>query len=263
MSQNKVQVVKKNDERFRYFFCILYLESFNNGSCKNREEVINYFSSISVNCVISCCHDSDLKSDGEPAKEHFHILFYYKNKKSVKKAKEFCKLQGLFYLDSEFVARDYKACVRYMIHADNNQKFQYNKPEQIPIANYDIDIQAIIWGIRSDIEYTKLILNFIIDERISTLNILIDKIIDKMPECFSFVLKKQVFFNNYLRAKNDYYKMIRYNQQNIESLEKMLHTYDDVLSQQQSMIIDNQQLLLDTTITLDTANKIIENNIQF
>lgn len=260
MSDEKKQE-KKVDDRFRYYFCLAYLASFNSGTCKTRQDILNTLKEYGCNAVISCCHDSDKKDDGSPAKEHFHVLLYWRNKKSVKKAKEFCDLLGLKYLDKDFIVRkSYKSCIEYMIHKGKPNKFQYNKPDQIPISNYEIDIKSILLGEISEVEKFQKIQQLILDFQIRHFYNLIDIVLQELPELFYYVRKNQAMFNNYLRSKFDYYKELNTSIYNSQVANKIMTQQDDIIVDYQRVIEQQQSILLEQQKTLSFCENIISNN---
>lgn len=74
--------------------------------------------------VISPLHDKDVNPDGTPKKPHYHVLLQFDGKKSYSQILEFTKT-----LNSTIPQKveNIKGMVRYFIHLDNPEKYQYQK----------------------------------------------------------------------------------------------------------------------------------------
>lgn len=78
---------------------------------------------LKVPCALSPLHDGDLQEDGQIKKPHYHLVLHYSSLKSQKQVKaDIMLLKGV---GVERV-RDLPAYVRYLIHADNPEKEQYD-----------------------------------------------------------------------------------------------------------------------------------------
>lgn len=72
-------------------------------------------------------HNKDLKEDGTPKKEHFHVLIYYENAKTESAVRK-------YFLDNQLIdnptlinyKNDLKQSVRYLVHIENNDKARYD-----------------------------------------------------------------------------------------------------------------------------------------
>ena len=72
-------------------------------------------------------HDKDVNEDGEVKKPHVHAVVKYGGKRTVSSVKnEFAK----YGLEKRFVDTcNERAMLRYLIHQDNPEKYQYKKSE--------------------------------------------------------------------------------------------------------------------------------------
>lgn len=86
--------------------------------------------------AISPLHDKDINPDGEIKKAHYHIVLNYKGNKSFEQIDE--------------IARSLKApipqrissltgAVRYLIHMDNPEKYQYNSSDIQTFGGFDLE----------------------------------------------------------------------------------------------------------------------------
>lgn len=92
-----------------------------------------------------CMHDKDLKDDLSDFKKcHFHFQIYMKNQKPLSKISE------LFHIKENYIQYiSYKPqAIRYLLHADNNDKAQYD-----------------FLSIKSNMDLTKYFNNLISDEQ--------------------------------------------------------------------------------------------------
>lgn len=87
-----------------------------------------------------CTHDRDTKEDGTPKDEHTHILIYTYNAKTASAIKKaFDRYSNEIYRDTETEPQNTLAQIcfdmpsqwRYLIHADNREKAQYDTNERL------------------------------------------------------------------------------------------------------------------------------------
>lgn len=124
-------MVKKNkqvDGRTRNWTFILYPESA-------PSDWRNRLVETRIEAVISPLHDKDINETGEIKKAHYHVLLLYPTVKSYKQVKE---LTNEFNAPAPQKARSTKGVVRYMLHEDNPEKYQYEKSELDAINGADI-----------------------------------------------------------------------------------------------------------------------------
>lgn len=109
--------MNKNDKRFRSFTGIIYPDST---SYKYNDIILmalEYFDEFGY-----IQHDKDIKEDGTIKKNHIHWVGRLKNPRTIKTiANKF----GLNDNDIEPV-KSFKACVRYLVHFDDTDKYQYD-----------------------------------------------------------------------------------------------------------------------------------------
>lgn len=98
-------------------------------------------------------HDSDVDEDGNPKKTHVHWYGYLENGKTVK---AFAKKLGLAENELEIIRKE-KSYIRYLIHADSPDKFQY-EPEQVTSSD-TLDFMSYVT--KGESATAKLIFNHI------------------------------------------------------------------------------------------------------
>lgn len=85
-------------------------------------------------------HDKDLNEDKTDKKPHFHLLLFFNNARYIN------SIFKEFNLDNnnliEFAKKDKVHTIRYLIHCDNNEKFQYSIEDihtNLDLSNYFIN----------------------------------------------------------------------------------------------------------------------------
>lgn len=76
---------------------------------------------------VRCLHDKDDKEDGVDAKPHYHYVVTFKDAKTISAAQAYFDRMGL---EKRFVwaitsALERKKAIRYLLHLDDPDKFQY------------------------------------------------------------------------------------------------------------------------------------------
>lgn len=107
----------KKDNRARTWTFIVYPES----APKNWRDVLD---NQHVAWVESPLHDQDINPDGTKKKPHWHIIFFFDNKKSYEQVKA---ITDMVSAPIPQKVPSPKGLVRYLIHLDNPEKHQYNR----------------------------------------------------------------------------------------------------------------------------------------
>jgi len=118
------------DNRTPNWNFILYPES----APANWRDVIN---ETHIEWVESPLHDKDLNSDGTEKKAHYHITLLYPGKKSFEQVKE---LTNNLNSPIPIKCQSVKGSIRYMVHKDNPEKFQYNWDEIKTYGGVDLNV---------------------------------------------------------------------------------------------------------------------------
>lgn len=105
--------------RTRSWTFILYPES----APENWRDILN---DLFIEWVESPLHDKDVNPDGEWKKPHWHILLMFP---SVKSYEQVVEITDMLNAPSPQKAMSAKGVVRYMLHLDNPEKFQYDRAE--------------------------------------------------------------------------------------------------------------------------------------
>lgn len=87
-----------------------------------------------VPALISPLHDKDINADGEPKKPHWHVLLMYNGKKARSKIQE---LTNSLNAPKPQPVSDKRGYARYLIHADNPEKYQYDPKDVVQLGGAD------------------------------------------------------------------------------------------------------------------------------
>jgi len=149
--------MKERAQRFLNWNFILYPESA-------PENWIDLINETRIEWVCSPLHDKDLNPTGEQKKEHYHITLLYPSIKTFEQVSELVQKQ--LNQPIPIQCQSVKGSIRYMVHKDNPEKFQYNWHD---IKCYGgADLQSLCMPTASErIKLLKEILNFCTDNNIT------------------------------------------------------------------------------------------------
>lgn len=178
---NKSQVISQTDQRSTTWTFLAYPDSV-------PENWIEILKSLHVPFVLSPLHDKDIKNreTGELKKAHYHCIIRFRSKKSFNQVKlEVCdKLNGP--IPQPVV--DFAMMVRYLIHMDDPDKYQYDK-EDIKVYG-NIDVKEYIYSKRDyQYEVLKEIIDFCQIYDVQEYSTILNYAKDERPAWFPFVAK--------------------------------------------------------------------------
>lgn len=128
MPTKKTQPKNQKDGRARAWTMIVYPES----APENWKEQLDN-EHITWACVL---HDKDANPDGTRKKAHYHVLLLFEGKKSYEQIKE---ISDSLHAPVPQRVTSVRGMVRYMIHMDNPEKYQYDRAAIEPHGGIDID----------------------------------------------------------------------------------------------------------------------------
>lgn len=111
-------------------------------------------------------HDKDLDDNGELKKEHFHLLLFFKN------ARYFSSILKSIEIDNPQLIqkkKDKRLSIRYLIHADSPNKYQYSLDELH--TNIDLSLYFNNNVSRETLE-VQILYNYILDNNCSLQSLL-------------------------------------------------------------------------------------------
>lgn len=147
----------KKDTRARVWTFIVYPES----APESWRDVLD---GQHVAWVESPLHDKDVNPDGTPKKPHWHIIFFFDNKKNYEQVLKITKNVNATIPQK---VPSPKGLVRYLIHLDNPEKYQYRREDIKCHSGADIETyfelssssrERVLWDI----------MQFIRDEEITS-----------------------------------------------------------------------------------------------
>lgn len=104
------------DSRVRNWIFVVYPESL-------PSDWMEKLTQLHVPAVLSPLHDKDINPDGTPKKPHYHILLMFDGKKSYEQVLAIS--QGVFNGTIPCDCKNVRGQVRYFVHMDNPEKYQY------------------------------------------------------------------------------------------------------------------------------------------
>lgn len=134
------------DDRARTWTFIVYPES----APENWRELLDEYH---VPWVESPLHDKDINPDGSVKKAHWHVILLFDGKKSYEQVKE---LTDTINAPIPQKTANTKGLVRYLIHMDNPEKYQYKRDEIVCHSGADVgeyfalsssSRRAVLWEI--------------------------------------------------------------------------------------------------------------------
>lgn len=115
------------DKRYRNFATVVYPDSVD-------PNWLTILDDLHLPIFVSPIHDKDIDPTGEKKKPHFHILFMFEGKKSIEQVKSIIDTFGGVGCELVNSIRGY---ARYLIHADNPEKYQYDSVNVLSLGGAD------------------------------------------------------------------------------------------------------------------------------
>lgn len=173
-------------DKFRLFEMILYIDSKSydiNEVLKNIRGERYYAYSI---------HDSDLDDTGHIKKPHYHVIVRFDN------ARTCSGVAKLFGIPNNFVnhIRNERSYVRYLIHFDDKEKYQYREEDIVCSRNYERFVHKCFDDKETEDE--------ILDNIFSFINDLVSKNV-----CYTSILMELIKYIN-INCYETIYKRYRY-----------------------------------------------------
>ena len=116
------------DERSKNWVFILYPDS----APKDWEAKLR---DMQIDIAVSPLHDKDVSEDGKPKKPHYHVILKYSSNKSKEQVRKDIEV---FNSPIPQKVKSMKGKVRYLVHADDPNKFQYSQGDILVIGSWDI-----------------------------------------------------------------------------------------------------------------------------
>lgn len=188
---------KSSASRTRNWAIIVYPDS----APANWKEIIN---SWHIAWAHSPLHDKDINpASEEDKKAHWHVVLLFDSVKSFDQVRE---LTSALNCPIPQQVNSIVGAVRYFIHLDNPEKYQYSKDEICAFGNIDID--EILKPSKSvEISFVKQITNLLVEHNIDEFCDASDFIQEAHPDLFETFMSHTFYFSAYLKSR--LYKRIR------------------------------------------------------
>ena len=191
---NKSQVISQTDQRSTTWTFLVYPDSA-------PADWINLLKNLHVPFIISPLHDKDVKDEttGELKKPHYHCIVRFRSKKSFSQIKEAICDKINSPIPQPVV--DFPMMVRYLVHLDDPDKYQYDK-EDIKVYG-DIDVNEYIYSKKEyQFEMLKEILDFCEKYDIQEYSTIVNYAKDEHPSWFPYVTKVfRAAIDSYVRSQ--------------------------------------------------------------
>ena len=147
--------------------------------------------------IESPLHDKDVNPDGEVKKPHWHILLTFEGNKSYQQVKEIAdKLNAPIPQRVESA----RGMVRYMIHMDNPEKYQYSKSKIIGHGGADVESYFELTA-TNRLDILKDIVNYIREKNITEFADLTFYAIENNSDWFDVIANhNSIFLRNLLTS---------------------------------------------------------------
>lgn len=180
-------------ERSLYFASIVYLESA-------PENWIQILEETHIPSLISPLHDRDLNENGEPKKEHYHILCMFESLKSQQQYSNI--VSKINAVGSEMVLAP-KSYALYLAHENAPEKAQYDPKDIIALSGGKefLDNLRISSTNRQDIITD--IIRFCQNENIDCYADIVEYSLDNNKEWFQVLVEgsASIMLTNYLKSR--------------------------------------------------------------
>lgn len=141
-------------------------------------------------------HDRDIKDDGEIKKEHYHVILHFPNARTIKTlSKKLNVEENNFYIIKSFTGQ-----LRYLIHYDDDEKTRYNVEEVKGTLFMLSKFKRSIKGSQDETADVSQIYEFIFDNDICDLTILLDFVLDN--NLYSSFRRNYCMFKDLLALNN-------------------------------------------------------------
>lgn len=182
---------KRKDVRTRNWTFVVYPES----APSNWREIID---DLHVPWVESPLHDKDTNPDGVLKKEHWHVMIMFSGNKSYSQVKE---LTSKIKAPNPQKVSDAKGMIRYFVHMDNPEKYQYDKNKIIAHAGADIGNYLASTTLER-YELIKEMIDFVNQNNIIELKDLIDyAVVERFDDWFPLLCDNSAYIvDSYIRS---------------------------------------------------------------
>ena len=218
MPTKKTQPKKQKDGRARAWTMIVYPES----APQNWKEQLDD-EHITWACIL---HNKDANPDGTRKKAHYHVLLLFEGKKSYEQIKE---LSDSLHAPAPQRVNSVRGMVRYMIHMDNPEKYQYDRAAIECHGGIDIE-QYFQMSMSETTQVLKDMINFIKENEITNFMDFLEACLDpETPDGWFEVAsqKSTIFLQAAINAQYQRQKNATQKTASIEQMQQHLTEKDE------------------------------------
>lgn len=185
--------MSKKDARGRVWTFVFYPES----APENWAQIIEGWH---TEAFVSPLHDKDLNGDNEEKKPHRHVVVVFSGNKSAEQVQELSdQLSGVKIIPAKNRVADKRIMVRYLVHYDNPEKFQYEIEDISEFGGADKLVHFA--GEKEDDTAVREMMQFAREQGISSFAALADYAADEKPEWFRVLVSRRSYFmDKYLKS---------------------------------------------------------------
>lgn len=184
---------KKEPARGRVWTFVIYPDS----APENWRDIIDAWN---IEAYVSPLHDKDLNGDNEEKKPHRHVVLVFHGNKSAEQIQELSdQLSKVKIIPQKNRVADKRIMVRYLVHYDNPEKFQYEIDDIIEFSG--ADKLAFFTGEKEDDTAVREMMAWAREQGITSFACLADYAAAERPEWFRVLVSRRSYFmDKYLKS---------------------------------------------------------------
>lgn len=185
--------MQKKDDRGRVWTFVFYPDS----APENWQEIID---SWKVEAYVSPLHDKDLNGDNEEKKPHWHVVLVFSGNKSVDQIQTLSdQLSKVKIVAQKNKVADKRIMVRYLVHYDNPEKFQYEIDDIIEFCG--ADKLGFFAGEKEDDTAVREMMAWAREQGVTSFAVLSEYAAAEKPEWFRVLVSRRSYFmDKYLKS---------------------------------------------------------------
>lgn len=162
--------------------------------------------SYHIPVAVSPLHDKDLNPTGDEKKPHYHIMLEFESMKSYDQVKE---ITSQLNATIPQVVHSPVGMIRYFIHKDNPEKYQYDWSDIVLYNGFDLEKYDSYTDSEIDhiiAEVTQFIDDNLITEYSDLIAYTRAEENDHYDDWYRIVRRNTLFFNTYISSRRNKYK---------------------------------------------------------
>lgn len=185
--------MQKKDDRGRVWTFVFYPDS----APENWQEIID---SWKVEAYVSPLHDKDLNGDNEEKKPHWHLVLVFSGNKSADQIQTLSdQLSKTKIVSQKNKVADKRIMVRYLVHYDNPEKFQYEIDDILEFCG--ADKLGFFSGEKEDDTAVREMMAWAREQGVTSFAVLSEYAAAEKPEWFRVLVSRRSYFmDKYLKS---------------------------------------------------------------